>query len=380
MFKGLPMKYILIYILLFSFYNAFSQDPNFSQPYANPVYLNPAYCGSSGGMRIIANHRDQWSRVPGTFTTTTFSMDVSEPCMRSGWGINAMRDVEGEGFLNTSKAGLIYQYGFLTNIRKRTYIGMATGASFGTMSIDWDKLEFSDQFHPHDGKIYGSGALRPENLKRNFADMDFGIIINHKFYYKLSKDENMWTAGLAVHHLYQAGETIMGDSKENFMPRRYTLHGGVNLGVRGNKRLRGGYVFPHFAFNYQPTATFKPAFTDLTVGVNAYKIPFLLGLAYQNAQTPAHLKNTNALSIIAGFQQPFRENMTSYQITYSYDINLSGLSFSTYGSHELSLVIFFDGKSVFCGGGTGDGSRGASGKSKESNCLRVKRSGFMAPF
>ncbi|MBL4862882.1 MAG: type IX secretion system membrane protein PorP/SprF, partial [Crocinitomicaceae bacterium] len=43
------LKRILIMSLLcFSASNAYSQDPQFTQFYANPIYLNPAFAGSHG--------------------------------------------------------------------------------------------------------------------------------------------------------------------------------------------------------------------------------------------------------------------------------------------------------------------------------------------
>ncbi|MGM0478992.1 MAG: type IX secretion system membrane protein PorP/SprF, partial [Bacteroidota bacterium] len=34
-----------------------AQDPQFSQFYANPIYLNPAFAGSHGCPRFAANYR-----------------------------------------------------------------------------------------------------------------------------------------------------------------------------------------------------------------------------------------------------------------------------------------------------------------------------------
>ena len=51
----------------------FAQDPHFSQFYANPMYINPAFAGSTNHGRIVTNARNQWSSIAGTFTTMSAS-------------------------------------------------------------------------------------------------------------------------------------------------------------------------------------------------------------------------------------------------------------------------------------------------------------------
>ncbi|WP_417266065.1 type IX secretion system membrane protein PorP/SprF, partial [Brumimicrobium sp.] len=48
---------------------AYAQDPQFSQFYANPIYLNPAFAGSHGCPRFAVNYRNQWPALSGTFVT-----------------------------------------------------------------------------------------------------------------------------------------------------------------------------------------------------------------------------------------------------------------------------------------------------------------------
>ena len=42
-----------------------AQDAMFSQFYANPLYLNPAFAGSNVCPRISLNFRDQWPSMQG---------------------------------------------------------------------------------------------------------------------------------------------------------------------------------------------------------------------------------------------------------------------------------------------------------------------------
>ena len=70
----------VIYALLIIFFLAssprvFSQDAEFTQFYANPLHLNPAFAGTHMAPRSTLNYRNQWPGIPGTFVTSSFSYD-----------------------------------------------------------------------------------------------------------------------------------------------------------------------------------------------------------------------------------------------------------------------------------------------------------------
>ena len=59
-----------------------AQDPHFSQFFASPLTLNPAFTGKfSGSWRLAANHRDQWPSIPKAYVTTSASIDF--PILKS---------------------------------------------------------------------------------------------------------------------------------------------------------------------------------------------------------------------------------------------------------------------------------------------------------
>src|SRR5437868_9753664 len=52
------------------------QDPHFSQFFASPLTLNPAFTGKfNGSFRVTGNYRNQWPEINKAFTTTTASVD-----------------------------------------------------------------------------------------------------------------------------------------------------------------------------------------------------------------------------------------------------------------------------------------------------------------
>src|SRR5258708_40158425 len=101
----------LLLVILFSYaVGVMGQDPQFTQFYANPLYLNPAFAGSVHCPRICLNYRNQWPALTGTFVTTSASYDQHLSAISSGIGILVMSDNAGEGTLSTTDVSGIYSY------------------------------------------------------------------------------------------------------------------------------------------------------------------------------------------------------------------------------------------------------------------------------
>ncbi|MGB4328143.1 MAG: PorP/SprF family type IX secretion system membrane protein, partial [Tenuifilum sp.] len=136
-------KYWSFVLLFFSAFSVFSQDVQFTQFYANPLYLSPSFTGGIVGYRVAANYRNQWTFVPGTFNTFSVSWDHNSPAFRSGFGVMAMRDQAGDGNLANTRMGVLYSY----DIEPFPDWHLRPGLAFflQQISIDFSKLIFSDQ-------------------------------------------------------------------------------------------------------------------------------------------------------------------------------------------------------------------------------------------
>ena len=58
---------------------AFAQDPQYSQYYAAPLYLNPAMAGAEMMGRVGFNYRNQWPSLDAQFTTYSAYYDTYLP-------------------------------------------------------------------------------------------------------------------------------------------------------------------------------------------------------------------------------------------------------------------------------------------------------------
>ncbi|MFN2395224.1 MAG: type IX secretion system membrane protein PorP/SprF, partial [Bacteroidales bacterium] len=87
---------LLVFIICAGSINyAKGQDAIFSQFYANPLYLNPAFAGSEKCTRFVMNYRNQPYPAFGTFSSYSFSSDLYNERLSGGLGIHLLHDSQG---------------------------------------------------------------------------------------------------------------------------------------------------------------------------------------------------------------------------------------------------------------------------------------------
>ena len=137
------IKYLFILCFLVSNQQeVFAQDPTFTQFYANPLYLNPAFAGSNKCPRISMNYRNEWPNLSGNYVTYSASYDKYVKNIKGGIGLLATHDQQGRGTISTSMLGLIYSYHLKVN-RKFTLL-FGARAAYYQKSLDVTKLTFGD--------------------------------------------------------------------------------------------------------------------------------------------------------------------------------------------------------------------------------------------
>ncbi|MGB1316618.1 MAG: PorP/SprF family type IX secretion system membrane protein [Flavobacteriales bacterium] len=288
---------------------AIAQDPQFTQFYANPIYLNPAFAGAKRCPRVSMNYRNQWPAISGTFVTYSASFDMDVNALHGGLAGHFMADRAGEGTLNSFEGSLIYAYRM--NISRKFSLRIGAQATIMQRSIDWDKLTFGDQIDPRFGFVYPTNEARPETSKI-FADFSAGII---------GYTENFFI-GFAAHHLTQPDEGFAGVSK---LPIKLTGHAGVNIyfGKR-REQAKKWNLSPNILYQHQQD------FQQLNYGFYLSKGFIVGGLWFRQS-----FNNPDAFIVMLGFQQG------AFKFGYSYDVTVSSLTNNTAGSHEFSLGLQF---------------------------------------
>ena len=112
MLNKISKSLLLFAICIVTSIDSNAQDPAFSQFYANPLYLNPAFAGAApkGAPRTNLNYRDQWPGIGRTFITTSVSYDTHVDKVGGGLGVLVLNDRSGDGNIQLNSASLIYSY------------------------------------------------------------------------------------------------------------------------------------------------------------------------------------------------------------------------------------------------------------------------------
>lgn len=315
-------------LIVFLFNMLHAQDPIFSQFYAAPIQINPAFAGNTLAPRISLNYRSQWPSFNNAYVTYAASYEQLFERANSGLGLMVQSDNAGDGVLRTT--GFSATYAYRLTFQRDFFIKF--GAEFGgtQVSLDWNKLLFTDQIDPINGPT-GPGGIPnptdenpPESLTKSYLDISAGMLIyNSKFY-----------AGFSAKHLNTPDETILGVNEQlnSGLPVRWTLHGGTQITlVRGTRKSWPVFVSPNAAFIKQGD------FGQIDAGAYFGFGKFFAGGWYRHA-----FSNPDAAIVLVGFQSGI------FKIGYSLDVTVSELAtYGTGGAHEVSLTLNFENSESF---------------------------------
>ncbi|MCX6181733.1 MAG: type IX secretion system membrane protein PorP/SprF [Bacteroidetes bacterium] len=291
-----------------------AQDPQFSQFYANPLYLNPAFSGTKGCGRLNLNFRDQWPQLSGQFVTYSASYDQYSSAVNGGLGLLITSDNAGRGVLVTNRVGAIYSY--IKNFHKDLTFSFALQADLEQKNLNSQTLILGDRYNPNDP----NNLLPPNEIIPTtsllYPDFSTGAMVYGKYF----------QAGMAVHHLLEPQQKYIVSSTSSFLPRKYTAHIGVNIPLDkdGPKARRmNSYISPQVIFQQQKD------FQELNLGLLVKKGPISGGVWY---------RTRDALIVSMAIQN------NNFRVGYSYDVTLSNLSAASVGSHEIAIGYAFSCK------------------------------------
>lgn len=310
----------ILFLVLTAPVLVWAQDPQFSQYYQAPLYLNPGFAGITPQQRIVANHRIQWPNLPQAFATYAASYDIWVDELRSGFGLIMTTDKMGSAGWRTTTAGMIYSYKVPLNDKLVFSPGLQFG--YGINGLDRAKLRLGD------GLEFNGVSLDPELAKLgNQQYFDFGS--GFLFYTRA-----IWF-GAAFHHMNRPNLSILNDVSR--LPMKTTIHGGMRISLYNGPRTgdKFSYLTPSFIYRFQGPIN------QFDVGLNYHIDPVSIGIWYRGKpyqQNVVGLLDHDALIFSMGL---YLDNFT---IGYSYDFSISELSTASGGAHEISLVYEFTAK------------------------------------
>ncbi len=318
------------------------QDPQFTQFYAQPLYLNPAFTGSSDGGRLIANFRNQWPSLNANFRTYAISYDQYIPKIRAGVGLIVKRDQQtgannpaANPFLSSGNFSDVFN-GFQTTdlslmssylipIKYDMSIQVGLAGVYTIRDAGWNNFIFANQIAT-DGSLNGQPPPNvPTNTRRSFFDLNLGALLY---------TPNLWF-GFSISHLLGPSQSFI--TQDELIPIRYSLHAGYKINfdvpLRKIERERG-----YLEKSITPVINYfhQGSFDQLSLGAYGTYGPVIAGLWYRGlplklVENEASLINHDAVAAMAGF------HINNLTFTYSYDYTISGLNPFSGGSHEIAI-------------------------------------------
>ncbi len=314
---GKKFQFGLIFYFALFIGDAFAQDVSFSQFFANPLYLNPAFSGSVGIPRLALQYRNQWQGFNNAFTTYSAAFDFPVEKLQGGIGGYVLKDAQADGILNTLQVNFLYSVFVRLSENYRLHAGFQAG--FNQNSLNTSRLIFADNLDPNYGN-HGTSAELSSLIDPNYSFVDFstGLLMYSKqlFY------------GLAVHHLTEPNQSFYnGGDDVAKLYRKYTAHFGARLPV---------YLFGHnrkkFDISPQVIAQSQGQFKQFNYGIFATKRGLTAGAWFRQNFGLRY----DAVIFIVGFMKK------SWQFNYSYDFTVSGLRGDSGGTSEVSLTFLLN--------------------------------------
>lgn len=323
-------KCLLMVLLVLCSAELLAQDPQFSQYYSNPLYLNPALTGNlSTAARVGVNYRNQWPSLDATFTTYTAYFDNYFGDYNSGVGAILMHDRQGTAGLVSTSLHLNYAYQ-LPITRSITF---RPGISLGVIErrLDYGNLQFASQFNESNG-TFNPISTSGEDLVGLDPFYQFDLTLGGMVY------TPRLFAGISANHLNEPGFSFE-ESSDAKLPRKYSVHAGYRIPLRADD-IRSEYDRYGRQRSITPTAEFKMQknFKQLSVGAYLTYEPFVVGMWYRGipvTDIPGVTNNNESAILLVGLMHQ------GLNIGYSFDYTLSSLGMNTGGGHEISLSYTF---------------------------------------
>lgn len=294
---------------------SFGQDIHFSQFYNSPLNLNPALIGGfNGEFRFVGNQRTQWSSVTAPYSTISLSADAKNIFNSNfGTGLSIYNDKTGDSDFSTLQIGLGGAYTIQLKDSTQS-ITLSGQPLFTQRSINYDKLQFDNQYN---GNFYDASLSNGEtfsNEGRKYFNLHAGIAWN----YKIAQRKEV-TAGFAMHNILKPQQTFFNENIQ--LHQRFTLHVGGLFAV--SEKVD---VLPNISFQTQHK------FKEIIFG----------------GQGKYHLNKGNYKALYAGVW--YRNSDATYfnvgmdyadfHFGISYDLNLSSLSVASHnrGGFEFAII------------------------------------------
>jgi type IX secretion system PorP/SprF family membrane protein len=302
---------------------AHAQDPHFSQFFASPLTLNPAFTGKfDGEWRLAVNHRDQWPSIPKAYVTSSASFDIG--LMKDklpqgdvfGIGVSGLTDASANSQLKLNYGSLSLSYHKALDEDGYNTIGAGFQGTYSSLVLDQSKLTFETML-AQNGFTNESGRETLQNgSNQSYFDMNAGVLFSGS-----SNGNNNYYAGVSIYHV---NRPKVGFKDANYqLASRVTAHAGGTLPISDVLSFNGSVIHQIQAKASETTLGGALSYNLNGDEVNPSNIFIGSWVRFNDAVIPYIGLEVNGLRIGA-----------------SYDVNISSLKSATSsrGGSEFSLI------------------------------------------
>lgn len=320
------MKYIYIIIVAVAFMcclalNTFSQDMRFSQPYNNPLKLNPAIMGENKTLKFLLNYRSEWAVIKNGYTTYSFStllpISLKEDKSKLDIGLNVNNDKAGA----FSLMDITLAVNCNLKIAENQYFSVAISGGYIQRTINSKSLTFDNQYIL--GSFDASNSSNENKIVENVGapEVGFGIL----WFFNPPKEQAKLNAFIGVSGFHLNNPNLSHLNGSGVMPKRFVYHAGVK--ILGEKNID---ITPDLIVDTQNKNFYLATGINLDYRFNE-KTKLLIGAWY---------RKNDAFPFMVGFE------FSGLAIHYSYDVPTSNISSLLPGvnAHEMTLVYKLKGK------------------------------------
>lgn len=329
------MRLMFLCWVALSALQAHAQDPQLSQYYAAPLYLNPAFTGNldydcrklpASRVRFVSNYRSQYA---GSLQTYMTSLDIRSKNGNWGYGMLVYQDRQdlssiSSAPLQTYQASGLVSYKVTVLNDWKFHSGLQLG--YLARTLNWDGFIFPNQ-------LEASGVVRPSS--ENFSsttkggfDASAGVLIYNSDFYM----------GIATHHLNQVNMSLTEETSR--WPTKIDVHTGYRIPLKKQR----GFARRGSDKSITPVIHYKRQLNTQQLDIGTYfnYEPAVLGLWYRGvpfSKGPDGRLQQDALVVLAGLRAPTDYGL--FKVGLSYDFPTSRGS-TTFGrTFELSLAYQF---------------------------------------